>query len=341
MYAYQKIVDIYRKYFESLLPYPVLLHMYKFGAFPFLKKKINELKLYYDELRKNNAQIDPALEEVINYIEKDPFQLIPYAWVHMYRNRKVNIYKDYNCGMYYVAENDKKLYFKKGMSKSEVANRFNALSSEQDIRSPHRYLTGENHIIGTINAINNKESEKIETGFCVGKGDSIIADLGAAEGNFSISIVDDVDKIFLFEYDTEWVRALSQTFRPYAEKVVIVEKMAADKTDSVFVSLDDFFENRRLNFIKADIEGYEEKALIGAQQTIAKEASMKVAVCAYHNYAHADALSRFLQSAGFEVTFSRGYLHPWTILKGRPYFTKGILRGSKKSGRGKFCETAS
>ncbi|GHV46129.1 hypothetical protein FACS1894204_07100 [Synergistales bacterium] len=229
--------------------------------------------------------------------------------------------------MYYVVEDDKKLYFKRGMTESEVRNRFNALSSEQDILSPHRYLSAGYHMFGA-------DFEPID--LCVDgakefgvNNNDIVADLGTAEGNFAISIVDMAEKLYLFECDKEWVRALEQTFKPFAHKTVIVEKMVSDRTEFNSVSIDDYFERKSLHFIKADLEGYESKALLGAKNTIETAKHMKIAVCTYHACEHASLFSDYFCERGFDVQFSRGYMHPWTILNASPYLTKGVLRARR------------
>lgn len=49
-------------------------------------------------------------------------------------------------------------------------------------------------------------------------------------------------------------------------------------------SLDDYFKNQKITFLKADIESYEESMLLGAKQIIARDRP-KIAVCIYHNAA--------------------------------------------------------
>lgn len=47
----------------------------------------------------------------------------------------------------------------------------------------------------------------------------MIADIGSAEGNFSLSNIENVKKVYLFESDKEWIEALEATFRPWRDKV--------------------------------------------------------------------------------------------------------------------------
>lgn len=320
MVSYQYLVNIYRRYFESLMPYPVMLSLYRLGAFSFLKSHMKNMFDYYDALRKQES-LDPELEEVLEYLKKDPFPLFPYQFSKEYSNRDVPIYRDKQAGMYYVADSDNKLYFKRGMTKAEVKNRFNALASEQDIRSPHRYLTHECHMIGTTTP-----PPRGESGFIV-SSDDVVADIGAAEGNFSISIINQVKKLFLFEYDTEWLRTLEQTFKPYSSKVVIIDKMVSHRSGPGIISVDDYFSKQPLHFIKADVEGAEIDVLNGARKTIEAADRLKIAFAAYHKHEHADEMKRLLPN--FDINFTYGYMHPWTVLRDEPYLVKGVLRGEK------------
>lgn len=47
-------------------------------------------------------------------------------------------------------------------------------------------------------------------------------------------------------------------------------------------ALDDYFHDQRITFLKADVESYEEKMLLGARHAITRD-KPKIAVCIYHN----------------------------------------------------------
>ena len=105
--------------------------------------------------------------------------------------------------MKYVIQDGKKLYFKKRWSKQRIRRAYSDLSREQDPDSPHRYLSD-----SFYPEINDE-----------------IADIGAAEGNFSLSVIEKVRKIYLIENDPEWTEALNATFAPWKEKVDIIRKI--------------------------------------------------------------------------------------------------------------------
>ena len=64
MASYQFLVNIYRRYFETMIPYTLLLALYKLGAFPFLKKNTTQMLDYYDKLNLKEP-LEPELEEVL------------------------------------------------------------------------------------------------------------------------------------------------------------------------------------------------------------------------------------------------------------------------------------
>lgn len=68
-----------------------------------------------------------------------------------------------------------------------------------------------------------------------------VADIGAAEGLFSLAIVDKVKKIYIFEGDNIWLKPLNATFRDYQDKIVIINKYVSDINWNTFVTLDKFF----------------------------------------------------------------------------------------------------
>ena len=141
----------------------------------------------------------------------------------------------------------KKLYYKNGNRPKKAQQYFNSLRLEQDIRSPHRYLTPD---------------------FDVAEND-VVVDVGAAEGNFSLSVIEKVGHVFLFETDIKWIKALEATFEPWKHKVKIIQKYVSDKTDDQCIALDDFFDDKQtIHFIKADVEGAEGLVLQGATRVI-------------------------------------------------------------------------
>jgi len=264
------------------------------------------------------------LREIHNFLKNNPLSHFPYNFTKNYIGRDVPTYYDSSLEMIYIVENDRKLYFKRGMSKEEVICLYNALGMEQDHLSPHRYLTDEIHMLGTIPA------NALTRGFTINPGD-VAVDLGVAEGNFAFSIIDIVSKIYLFECDMEWVRALEATFRDYNDKVAIVSKYVSDVDDENNVSLDNYFSSAdTVNFIKADIEGFECQALLGMQKILQKNTDIRAAICTYHFQDDAESFSDFFKKIGFSVSFTPGYMLFQNI--DTPVQTrKGVLRASKKT----------
>jgi 16S rRNA A1518/A1519 N6-dimethyltransferase RsmA/KsgA/DIM1 with predicted DNA glycosylase/AP lyase activity len=81
--------------------------------------------------------------------------------------------------------------------------------------------------------------------FGVSEGD-IVVDVGAAEGNFALSVVEKANKVYIIEGNAAWCDALRQTFLPYKEKVEIIQKFLSDVADDDHVTFKCF--NRKLSY---------------------------------------------------------------------------------------------
>ena len=175
---------------------------------------------------------------------------------------------------------------------------------EQDRESPHRYLSDD---------------------FDVGEED-IVVDVGAAEGNFSIDIIDKVKKIYLFEADPLWLRALEATFEPWKDKIEIIPKMVSGKSTAQTVALDQYFRDRKpFDFIKIDVDGDEKEVVDGMKGLLENKKIKKIALCTYHRQQDAGIFSKMLGNYGYDIRFSKGYM----IFRKRiekPYLRKGVLK---------------
>lgn len=156
---------------------------------------------------------------------------------------------------------------------------------EQHIRSPHRYLT-----------------DRID----IGDGD-IVVDAGAREGDFALPYIHKISKLYLFECDAGWVKALEMTYRNYMDKVIIVPKMLSDEVTENSTTLPEVIGNQKLDFIKMDIEGAETRALSAAGGLLENN-DIKCAVCSYHRKNDKDDIKRILTRLGYDCSESEGYV---------------------------------
>jgi hypothetical protein len=272
---------------------------------PYLKTLRLDILNYY-----NNQPPDTINEEqreVIGYLKKNPVSVFPYPFARTYRADQIQVFSDQETGLRYVLMDGRKLYFKRSWTVQKIAAMFNSLRKEQDSLSPHRYLTNS---------------------FAVENGD-VIADIGAAEGNFSLSVVEKAGHIFLFEKDAEWTEALTATFKPWKEKVTIINKYVSDVTNDNFVRLDEFYQNN-INFIKIDVEGSEMAVLNGAEGILKSDRHLKLALCTYHQQEDGDRFTKVLKGLGFQTEFSRGYmLFYYNRRINAPFLRRGLLRATK------------
>ncbi len=272
-----------------------------------LKKKVID---YYANLPEGRLQDDQR--QVFDFLQHHDIAVFPYAFPAEYNASDIELFKDPDLDLFYMLWEGKKLYYKNGKRRKKAQEYFNSLRLEQDTRSPHRYLTIE---------------------FGVQKND-VVVDIGAAEGNFSLSIIEEAGFVYLFETDKKWIRALEATFAPWKDKVKIVQKYVADKTGDGSIALDDFFDgNQQVQFIKADVEGAEAQVLQGARNLIARQKKIRIAVCTYHRQEDAAVLEDILEKYGFKSSFSNGYMlyyYGKTNVVREPFLRRAVLRAVKE-----------
>ncbi|HEX2968891.1 MAG TPA: FkbM family methyltransferase [Bacteroidales bacterium] len=269
-------------------------------------KKTLRLKIlnYYSSF--TDDQLNDDIREVLDWLRNNPLDIFPYDFNREYKKEYIEVHSDPDLKLKYVIHEGNRLYFRRGWSSMRIQRAWSELLREQDIRSPHRYL--EDKFVPSPN--------------------DVVVDVGAAEGNFALSIIGKVKKIYLFENDRRWVEALKATFAPWKEKVEIINKYAGDKNDSSHVSLDSFFEAHEFpGFIKIDVDGAEDHVLRGCNNIFQSGKPLKVALCTYHRNDDEKIFTTFLENVGFTVTPTRGYMiHYYDKKMKAPYLRRGLLR---------------
>lgn len=275
----------------------------------FIRKRILAKQLpiaiqnYYAGLPETPSE---EIQTVLNYLKSNPIAVFPYQFQNEYIADDIEVFVDQKNGLPYVLHDGKKLYFKKRWGKKKIQNLYNLLSKEQDVRSPHRYLT---------------EQFKFEDG-------EIFIDAGVAEGNFALSVVEKASRLILFEADKEWIEPLNATFEPWKDKVEIVHKFVSDITDPTNTTIDDFISPCKTSmFLKIDVEGAESRLLSGCKRIIAEQKPLKVAICTYHKQNDEKEFSTLLAQNDLQSTHSDGFMLFFYDKKMKaPYLRRGLLR---------------
>ncbi len=277
-----------------------------------LRKIIRKKTLKIRILRYFNSlpyeEVNDEQREVLKYLKDNPLTIFPYHFQSRYSPENIEVFYDDVNAMHYVFLDGKRLYYKKGLSKKTIWKSFSELLGEQDNNSPHRYLTKD------FNA-----------------NDCVIADIGAAEGNFSLSVIDTAKKIVLFEYDPKWVKALRLTFAPWPEKVEIISKRVADRDNEKDINFSTFYKTSPdINFLKIDVDGAEEEVLRSCQGALSSGKPLKIALCAYHKDNDERKFTALLQSQGFNVSYSDGYMIYYYDKKMKTsYLRRGLIRATR------------
>jgi hypothetical protein len=250
--------------------------------------------------------LDPEQKEVLEYLKTNELHVFPYNFVKDYKPENVQVLFDPSRRLRYVVHENRQLYFKRSRGEKEIRSGWAGLLSEQDINSPHRYLT---------NSFGPADGE-------------ILVDIGAAEGNFTLSVIEKARKVYIFETSRKWSEALMATFAPWSGKVEIINKYVSDTDDKDHVSLDKFFEGKEPpGFIKIDVDGAEASVMRGCKNMLRSGIPLKLALCTYHRKDDEKIFSEMLKDAGFSVNATKGYMIFYDDKDlGIPYLRRGLLQ---------------
>ncbi len=277
------------------------------------KKRLQRLKekiiKFYSEVPE--SELTDEHKEVCDYLKTNEINVFPYSFIEKYQSSGIEIFKDKTLGLNYMLWNGKKIYCKEEWSVKKAQRNFNNFLIEQDVQSPHRYLSNDFDV----------------------RDNNIVVDVGAAEGIFGISVIEKISKLYVFEPDEKWIKPLEATFNPWKEKVHIIQKAVSDINDMDFVTLDQYFKgNETIDFLKVDVEGMEERVLRGAQNVILNQEHSRLAICTYHKQEDASSISSLLAEYGYRISYSNGFMIYYygkdNIVK-EPYLRRGVLRAFK------------
>lgn len=244
-------------------------------------------------------------EEVVEWLRHHRVTVFPYPFTERYDPAGVELHYDEEEGLFYTLYRGHRLYFHEGRDARRARRYFNSIFMEQDPASPHRYLSED---------------------FDVEEGD-VVVDIGAAEGNFALDVVERAGHVWLFEAGEQWQRPLQLTFAPWRDKVTVVPKRVGAGSGEGQVTLDEFFRDReeKIGFLKIDVDGAEQEVFDGMQELLKGQRIRRIALCTYHRQGDADHFARLLGDLGYRISFSPGYM----IFRKRiepPYLRRGVLK---------------
>jgi FkbM family methyltransferase len=162
--------------------------------------------------------------------------------------------------------------------------------------------------------------------------DDVVLDCGAAEGVFSFLIASKCSKVYAIEPLPLFVEALKKTFAQ-TPNIEIIPVALSNESGSGFLNNDDisstvdekgeipitlqtidnlfFRKGLKVNYIKADLEGFEIKMLEGAKETI-KQNKPKIAITTYHNKDHSELIEKILREYNPSYNFITKGIEPWS-----------------------------
>ncbi|WP_196599560.1 FkbM family methyltransferase [Pectinatus frisingensis] len=290
----------FRKIYHQIMPFYIREKIY-------LYRECNERKKLRFNIINTLKKLDNSFEvkSIIDYLQHNRLCVFPYAFSKNYNVNDITVIEEDNWK--YVWHNGKKLYGKKSWNVEELKNYYCGLLIEQDLQSPHRYLMKGRYP----------------------STDAVVADIGAAEGIFGLDIIDYLKKLYLFEVDPEWIEPLKKTFEPWYNKIEIVNRFVGKKSAQGYISLDDYFTNKKIDYLKADVEGGEKELLCGAEKIFHNKIK-QVLLCAYHKKDDEQFINCYLIKHGFNVTPNKGYmLFLYDNKFEEPYIRRGVIYGKR------------
>lgn len=142
-----------------------------------------------------------------------------------------------------------------------------------------------------------KQHTKIEA-------NEILLDIGTSEGLFPLTVVNQCEHMYLVEPSVLFNKCLHKTFQNFSNKTTIfnsavgnedgiisfdensfegaISRNEKSNTNQIEIhKIDTLLNNKKITYLKADIEGFELEMLKGAEQTI-KSNKPKIAITTYH-----------------------------------------------------------
>jgi len=277
------LVKLYRKYISKEIRDKIYTtFLGEILLFSRLPKKI-KYKVLFRKVLLNKEEI-----KLYDFMGKYGLTFYPYSFTLEYRKKSIDCFFDEYLKMHYIIFEGKKLYFPKSYEKELVIYTYRALIIEQDFRSAHQYVKDINRLKGKI-----------------------LLDIGSAEAMFSLSVIELVNHVYIFECDENWIEALTATFEPWKNKITIVQKYVNDVNDENNITIDRFLEGKEKTnlFLKMDIEGSEQMALRGAENTLKEAQDIDFAICTYHRKNDSVEIAKILQSYNLEYEQTDGYIY--------------------------------
>jgi hypothetical protein len=289
------------------------IYIFRFKHHP--KEGLNSLKRKLNLYFLFNPKQKQKFSEEITFLNKRAVTdfsysfIFPYDFVFNYDYHPIKVYTDTIKGLFYVLHNGRKLYYSKEFrNEFDVQIQYYCISIEQDKHSPHRYFDKKNNMVIYPN--------------------DVVIDIGAAEGNFALDSIEEINHLYIFEVNKEWCEALEATYEPWKEKVTIYNKYVSDTNNEENVTLDFIMQEKIINCVKIDVEGAELSILEHAELTL-NNSNINLFICTYHKQEDASKFENLLKNKGFTCSFTQRFMLFTLRELNPPYFRKGLIRASK------------
>lgn len=291
--------------------------LYNLSYFAMRSPRDNDFALLRNLVLSLHGESREKYEKEIRFLESMGLECLPRMIFPYYKVRDSDGKLECNVGVendcpFIIHRKKVKLFFPCCFSINEMLSSYKGLFENEGLlgdgileKSPHCY---------------QDDDFKIEEG-------DVLLDVGCAEAIFALDNIEKISKAYLFECSREWIKPLKYTFKPYSEKVSIINKLVSSRNSKNEIRLVDALAEvgqDKTFFIKMDIEGFE-REVISASEDFLKSHKVKLSCCVYHRQDDAVVIKDMLEKMGYKTRFSDGYMLPWINGIHFPYFRHGLI----------------
>lgn len=115
---------------------------------------------------------------------------------------------------------------------------------------------------------------------------------------------------------------------PWKDSVIFINKYIGNKETSDTTTIDAFFKDKKIDYIKADVEGMEEQLLIGARNTMLNKCK-RILICLYHLANAEETVINYLNEYGFDHITNPSYMIYYAYDNMPPFLRRGVCFGYK------------
>ena len=128
-----------KRFWQVSVP-PRILFFIRFLIEPGASRKRRKQVIQFFS-NKNSAKTDPDIKEGLQFLRSNKYSPFPYKWTLKYDLLFPEVFRDEQLNRIYVFFEGKRMYFPETYDELRAVRTLRSILKEQDLQSPHLYLT--------------------------------------------------------------------------------------------------------------------------------------------------------------------------------------------------------